>query len=218
MGDTPQAIDQMCFNRCFMDSAKFRRSNTQVNQYHIVLETQPEFQKNPSKLRTSTCVLLWLQLHSPLLFRSQTVTATTSSAIGLPLLRPALPLSPIRLSAPVSPILARSNRNGGAGSPQRLYPLRNGRASALASVNHRGNFPSSPSSFNLAPGASLGEATKAIRHARASRNWHASQHAPSGAPQRQPAPLGRFKPPVERAAIGILAALAHGLYRPWRAL
>jgi len=64
MGITPQAIDQMLYDA--FGQRQVSTLYTQVNQYHIVLETQPEFQKNPSKLRTSTCVLLWLQLHSPL--------------------------------------------------------------------------------------------------------------------------------------------------------
>ncbi len=53
------------------------------------------------------------------------------------------------------------------------------------SINHQGQFPSVTLSFNLAPGASLGEATRVINDAEA-RDRHAAQH-PGGvsrAPRR----------------------------------
>ena len=49
MGITPQAIDQMLYDA--FGQRQVSTLYTQLNQYHIVLETQPEFQKNPSKLQ-----------------------------------------------------------------------------------------------------------------------------------------------------------------------
>src|SRR5208282_2697513 len=47
MGITPQAIDQLLYDA--FGQRQVSTMYTQVNQYHIVLETEPEFQKNPSK-------------------------------------------------------------------------------------------------------------------------------------------------------------------------
>jgi hypothetical protein len=49
MGITPQAIDQLLYDA--YGQRQVSTLYTQLNQYHIVLETQPEFQKSPSKLQ-----------------------------------------------------------------------------------------------------------------------------------------------------------------------
>ena len=48
MGITPQAIDQLLYDA--FGQRQVSTLYTQVNQYHIVLETQPEFQKNPVEI------------------------------------------------------------------------------------------------------------------------------------------------------------------------
>jgi multidrug efflux pump len=81
---------------------------TQLNQYHVVLEVDPQFQKDPESLDS-------------LYVKSNTGTQVPLSAFSR---------------------IERSN-------------------TALA-INHQGQFPVVTLSFNLAPNASLGEATKAI--------------------------------------------------------
>jgi len=83
---------------------------TQLNQYHVVLETLPEFQRNPAMLHD---------------------------------------------------IYVRSS--GGGAVPLSAF-CHFQSANAPLSVNHQGQFPVVTISFNLAPGASLGEATTAIEN------------------------------------------------------
>jgi multidrug efflux pump len=81
---------------------------TQLNQYHVVLEVNPQFQQNPDSLKN-------------IYVKSSTGTQVPLSAF-----------SHIE------------------------------RANTALSINHQGQFPVVTLSFNLAPGASLGDATKAI--------------------------------------------------------
>ena len=85
---------------------------TQLNQYHVVLEVDPNFQQDPDALKNIY------------------VKSVTGQQV---------PLS--------------------------AFTRFESKASPLA-INHQGQFPVVTISFNLAPGASLGEATKAIEQAK----------------------------------------------------
>jgi multidrug efflux pump len=85
---------------------------TQLNQYHVVMEVQPNFQQNPDALKD-------IYVHS----------------------------------------------SNGQQVPLSAFTRFEPSASALA-INHQGQFPVVTISFNLAPGASLGDATKVIEQAR----------------------------------------------------
>jgi multidrug efflux pump len=96
---------------------------TQLNQYHVILEVDPQFQQDPDALKS-------IYVHS---------------ATG-----PQVPLS----------------------SFTRFEPG----ATALA-LNHQGQFPVVTISFNLAPGAALGDAVNAINTAKAELNMPPSIQA-----------------------------------------
>jgi multidrug efflux pump len=85
---------------------------TQLNQYHVVMEVQPDFQQNPDALKN-------IYVHS-------------SNGTQVPL-----------------------------SAFTRFEPS----ATSLA-INHQGQFPVVTVSFNLAPGSSLGDATRVIEQAR----------------------------------------------------
>jgi len=106
LGITPQAIDNTLYDA--FGQREVSTLFTQLNQYHVVLETLPEFQNNPKKLED----------------------IYVSSTSG----------GPVPLSA--------------------FTHLESG--TAPLSINHQGQFPVVTFSFNLAPKASLGEATDAI--------------------------------------------------------
>ena len=109
LGITPQAIDD-----CLYDAFGQRQISTlftQLNQYHVILEAMPEFQKNRVKLQD---------------------------------------------------IYVRSASGGQV--PLRTF-ARIEETSAPLSINHQGQFPTVTISFNLAPGAALGDATRAIERA-----------------------------------------------------
>ena len=109
LGVTPGAINNALYTAFGqrMVSTIF----TQTNQYRVVLEVQPEFQRGPAAL--------------------QDIHLTSSRG------------EQVRLSS-VARVIERPT--------------------SLA-IHHQGQFPSATISFNLAPGASLGEAVRAVRAA-----------------------------------------------------
>ena len=121
LGITPSAIDNALYDA--FGQRQISTLFTQLNQYHVILEALPDFQRNPSKLND-----VYVQ-----------------SASGT-----AVPLS------------AFTHFENGTS------PL---------SVNHQGQFPSVTISFNLAPGAALGQATKAIEQVQKELNMPASVQA-----------------------------------------
>jgi multidrug efflux pump len=160
MGITPQAIDQMLYDA--YGQRQVSTLYTQVNQYHIVLETQPEFQKNPSKLQD---IYVRSALASGALTTgssgTQTVTATTASGNSASSAAPSPSASPNTLASSGSANPSAVTTVNGAAIPLSAITRFEMKSSPL-SVNHQGQFPVVTISFNLAPNASLGEATKAI--------------------------------------------------------
>jgi multidrug efflux pump len=123
---------------------------TQLNQYHVILETMPIFQKDPSQLQN-------IYVRSALASSSLTtgsngvITAGGSgSSAGTSTASTTTSSSPPAITAV----------NGGA-VPIGTFTHFETRTAPL-SVNHQGQFPVVTISFNLAPGASLGEATETI--------------------------------------------------------
>ena len=109
LGITPQAIDDTLYDA--FGQRQVSTIFTQLNQYHVVMEVDPQFQKNPSALKNIY------------------VRSATGEQV---------PLSTFTHFEPQNTPLA---------------------------INHQGQFPVITLSFNLAPGASLGDAVTAIREA-----------------------------------------------------
>ena len=121
LGITPQAIDNALYDA--FGQRQISTLFTQLNQYHVILETLPEFQRNPSKLNDIY------------------VLSTSGNAV---------------------PLSAFSHFESGA---------------APLAINHQGQFPSVTISFNLAPDAALGQATKAIEQVQTELGMPASVQA-----------------------------------------
>jgi multidrug efflux pump len=138
---------------------------TQLNQYRVVLEVKPDFQKSPDKLR---------DIYIP----SGTGTLTTASS-GMVTTTQAT--TPVSSSSTTSSSTATTTTNGAATSlgfsgttassavpptPQAQVPLsaitRFSKTTGPLVINHLGQFPATTVSFNLAPGTSLGEATDVV--------------------------------------------------------
>ncbi|MGA6987506.1 MAG: efflux RND transporter permease subunit [Terriglobales bacterium] len=160
MGITPQAIDQTLYDA--FGQRQVSTLYTQLNQYHIILETQPEFQKNPSKLQD---IYVRSALASTALTTgpstTQTVTATTASGNSASSAAPSPSASPNTATSSGSANPTAVTNVNGAAVPLSAFTRFETKSSPL-SVNHQGQFPVVTISFNLAPNASLGEATKAI--------------------------------------------------------
>src|ERR1700675_863830 len=120
---------------------------TQLNQYHVVMEVDPQFQQNTDSLKN-----IYVASTSSLqAFSGSTANITNNAQTSVS----ATPNTQVPLSAFT-----------------RFEPG----ATALA-LNHQGQFPVVTISFNLAPGAALGDAVNAINTAKAELNMPASIQA-----------------------------------------
>ena len=157
LGITPSVIDQTLYDG--FGQRQVSTLYTQLNQYHLILETLPEFQKNPSKLHD-------IYVRSAL--GNSTLSTTSNSANSI-----ITSSSNTGNSSPSPSSNPSAQTSSGSANPAAVTAV-NGNAvplstfthfetrSAALSVNHQGQFPVVTISFNLAPSASLGEATRAI--------------------------------------------------------
>jgi multidrug efflux pump len=170
LGITPSMLDQTLYDA--YGQRQVSTIFTQLNQYHVVLELNPEFQKNPLDLQhlfirsavgssTGSTGLVsgggasttFSGPTSSSAFNS--VTGTTGEALG-------------------GSSTSASSQVFGGGSIASASIFPNGSQVPLSTfthvvttsvpitVNHQGQFPVVTLSFNLAPGASLGEAVDAV--------------------------------------------------------
>ena len=177
LGIAPATIDNTLY-----DAYGQRQINTlytQLNQYHVVMEAQPEWQRNPGKLSD-----LYIQAgassgatgaaastsFSASGSSSAGSNATTTSVLYTPSAATLQPLGTVLSSSSSS---SGSSLNGGtfAGTTPNTTTTASG-ANAIPlssfvhvanttealSINHQGQFPSVTVSFNLAPNVALGTA------------------------------------------------------------
>jgi multidrug efflux pump len=145
LGVTPQMIDDTLYDA--FGQRQISTIFTQSNQYHVVLEAPPEFQRNPDALKR-----LYIR-----------PTGGPSSATSAPSgASPQANLTPAGSPQPTGAPLASVEP-----APLSSFAHFETGATPLA-VNHQGQFPATTISFNLAPGAALGDAVSAI---------NAAQHA-----------------------------------------
>src|ERR1700723_1262655 len=171
-GISPQMIDQTLYDA--FGQRQVSTLYTQLNQYHVVLETMPDFQKDPAKLQDIYVRSAATSQPGSGSSASAGSSATPSnSSSGVNSNGVVTVGSSNTTSNTSGPTGTNSNANTGSSNPAAVTAL-NGSAvplrafthfesrTAPLSVNHQGQFPVVTISFNLAPGASLGEATKAI--------------------------------------------------------
>jgi multidrug efflux pump len=160
MGITPQSIDQTLYDA--FGQRQISTMYTQLNQYHIILETQPDFQSSPAKLQD---IYVRSAIAPSALTTASTdvVTATTASGGSATTTSSPRASTNTAVSTGSAAPGAVSSINGAA-VPLSTFTHFEMKSGPL-SVNHQGQFPVVTVSFNLAPGASLGAATDAIEKA-----------------------------------------------------
>src|SRR5205085_3897604 len=148
---------------------------TQLNQYHVVLEVAPDHQLTPDDLKD-------IYVHAS----PGGTAAASGGGVGGPAVGAAAASSNVSGSSSSS---GSQSANTGTGSAA-ISTTASGRSqiiplSAFAHIEttttpvaiyHQGQFPVATISFNLAPGASLGEATKLIDAARQEIGMPVSVH------------------------------------------
>ncbi len=166
LGITPQTIDDTLYDA--FGQRQVSTIFTQLNQYHVVLEALPRWQRSIDALRD-------------IYVRTSAGTSTTSSQSGSTTntgtqTSGAQP-TPTQISA--SPSVSAITGPQGSSAPQSgsTVAQSGGRQAPLSAfttvqqinvplaVSHQGQFPSVTLSFNLANGASLGSAVSAINNA-----------------------------------------------------
>jgi multidrug efflux pump len=170
LGIAPTTVDQTLYDA--FGQRQINTMYTQLNQYHVILEAQPQFQLDPNKLAH-----IYIQANAA----SGTSGAAASSSSGRgstsagsnALTTSALYTPSASTMTPPASALKTGTASGGAGSAgatvstmANAVPL-----SAFShfetvteplSITHQGQFPSITVSFNLAPNAALGGAISAI--------------------------------------------------------
>jgi multidrug efflux pump len=174
LGIAPTTIDNTLYDA--FGQRQISTMYTQVNQYHVVLESQPQFQKDPNKLNK-----LYIQANassgaSGAGAASSFASSGSSSAGSNALTSSALYTPSANTLAPPTNALSPSSTAssnvgaGSAGSPSsamsNAVPLSTfahfENTTEQLAITHQGQFPAITVSFNLAPNASLGNAITAI--------------------------------------------------------
>jgi multidrug efflux pump len=174
LGITPSTIDQTLYDA--YGQRQVSTIFTQLNQYHVVLEVQPDYQQKPLDLRN-----LYIRTGMGSSGASGSAGLVSGGSAANQLYGPTSSLTAANTSlstttssssASASAIPSSSAFGGSAIASTSIFP--NGgqvplaafthleETSAPITVNHQGQFPVVTLSFNLAPSASLGEAIDAV--------------------------------------------------------
>ncbi|MGD0890382.1 MAG: efflux RND transporter permease subunit [Terracidiphilus sp.] len=185
LGIAPNTIDNTLYDA--YGQRQINTMYTQLNQYHVILESDPSFQQTPKRLQD-----LYIQTGTSSGASgpgaSSSFAASGSSSAGSNATTTSIAYTPSSavLTPPASAI------TGGVGASSTTTTSNTATTTAPAnavplsaftsiqqvaeplSINHQGQFPAVTISFNLAPDASLGEAITAIEKAQKQLNMPAS--------------------------------------------
>ena len=214
LGIAPSTIDNTLYDA--FGQRQINTMYTQVNQYRVILESQPQFQSDPSTLDK-----LYIQANASSgasgTSAAASFAASGSAAAGSNTLTTSVLYTPAADTLAAVPNALAPSSSAPSGRVPPPIPTTSSTASSavplsvLASfertteplvVSHQGQFPAVTMSFNLAPNASLGGAISAIDGVR--RDLHLP---PSLAADFQ-GTAGAFTRSLANEPVLILAALA----------
>jgi multidrug efflux pump len=210
LGIAPATIDNTLYDA--FGQRQINTMYTQLNQYHVILETQPQFQQSPDALKS-----LYIQANAssgtsgPGAANSFSASgsasagsnATTTSVIYTP--SSAVLTPPTNALSPAGGSSVSSANTGATTAMSNAVPLgaftHFHTASEALSINHQGQFPSVTVSFNLTPNAALGSAITAIDKVQD------SMHMPASLQADFQGTAASFRNSLSNEALLILAAL-----------
>ncbi len=173
LGITPATIDNTLYDN--FGQRQFNTMYTQLNQYHVILEAQPQFQKDPEKLSK-----IYIQANASSgasgVGAAASYASSASASAGSNATTTGVLYTPSSgiLTPPTNALTAPSTIPSGTSSPNTVNGATLSNAVPLSafshfvkstealSINHQGQFPAVTVSFNLAPNAALGSAIAAI--------------------------------------------------------
>jgi multidrug efflux pump len=212
LGIAPATIDNTLYDN--FGQRQINTMYTQLNQYHVIMEAQPQFQIDPEKLSK-----IYIQAnassgasgagasssYASSASASAGSNATTTGALYTP--------SSGILNPPTNALTGKSTSSSGTSSPNtatsttlsNAVPLsafsRFVKTTEALSINHQGQFPAVTVSFNLAPNAALGSAITAIEKVQK------SLHMPPTVQAAFQGTAAAFESSLSNEALLILAAL-----------
>ena len=181
LGIAPTTIDSTLYDA--YGQREINTLYTQLNQYHVILETAPQWQQNPNNLGD-----LYMQSSASSGASGagavNSYSSSASAAAGSNALTSSVKYTPSsEVLNPPSTVLAGTTAGGtpntavasvGANAiPLNAFTNASQTTEAL-SINHQGQFPSVTVSFNLAPNASLGTAIDKIENVASNLQFPAS--------------------------------------------
>jgi multidrug efflux pump len=185
LGITPSTVDQTLYDA--YGQRQINTMYTQLNQYHVIMEAQPNFASSAEKLNK-----IYIQSNassgatgaaaSTSFSASASATAGTNASTEGAVLTPSSGV----LTPPANAFAASANATTAANTttsstftnavPLGAFASMKPGTESL-SINHQGQFPSVTISFNLAPNAALGEAITDINKAAKDLNFPPSVQA-----------------------------------------
>jgi multidrug efflux pump len=180
LGLTTSAIDNTLYDA--FGQRQVSTIFTQLNQYHVILEVDPQYQQNPANLDN-----IYITPSA-----STTAAATSSASTGGP--------SFVAGAGASATTAATTSTTPPLAAPLSAFAHWQTQAGPLT-VNHQGQFPVTTVSFNLASGASLSDAVDAINKARQ------DLHMPAGIDAAFQGATQAFQSSLTSEPLLILAAL-----------
>ncbi len=181
LGVAPTTIDNTLYDA--YGQRQISTLYTQLNQYHVVLETAPQWQQNPGNLGN-----LYIQsaasANATGAGAATSFSSSASATAGSNALTTSVKYTPSSqvVTSPTSVLTGTSpgatantttSSVGANAIPLNAFTSMHDTTEAL-SINHQGQFPSVTVSFNLAPNASLGTAITDIEKVVKNINFPAS--------------------------------------------
>jgi multidrug efflux pump len=182
LGIAPYTIDNTLYDA--YGQRQISTMYTQLNQYHVILEALPDFQKDPSKLSS-----LYIQANSSSgasgAGASTSFASSGSASAGSNATTAAAAYTPSSgaLNAPLNALSPNGSTSNLASSSTMSNAVPLGaftsfsRVNSPLSISHQGQFPSVTISFNLASSSSLGDAISAVDKVQKEMNMPASLQA-----------------------------------------
>ena len=188
LGIAPATIDNTLYDN--FGQRQINTMYTQLNQYHVIMEAQPQFQKDPEKLSK-----IYIQANASSgasgAGAASTYASSASASAGSNATTTGVLYTPSSgvLQPPTTALTGKSTSSSGTSSPNTATTTTLSNAVPLSafshfvkttealSINHQGQFPAVTVSFNLAPNAALGSAITAIEKAQKSLNMPATVQA-----------------------------------------
>jgi multidrug efflux pump len=176
LGIAPATIDNTLYDN--FGQRQINTMYTQLNQYHVIMEAQPQFQKDPEKLNK-----IYIQANASSgatgVGASSSYASSASASAGSNATTTGVLYTPSSgiLNPPTTALTGQSTNSSGASSPNTVTSTTLSNAVPLSafshfvksteslSINHQGQFPAVTVSFNLAPNAALGSAITSINKA-----------------------------------------------------